>query len=271
MSTGHLYALEASDTEHKAQLISSARKQNSQDAQPVAPNLAPAVNRLANAIIDTNISTNKEQNYKNKFTQDRGIFWATVGLVCVGIGQIILFWVQLRYMRKSLKETQSQVELSRQEFNATHRPKLMVRRINMLMEEDGNLAGQEENYCVLYNIGELDAIITEYNISLVVYNESGVPLFPIYPEYATKKITQVVRPGEYYRLDLSPENMSEIAKMDSELAAGFAMDKSPLRCVGYVKYGAPDSKVRETAFMRVYSYPNRRFTPVDDPDYEYAD
>jgi hypothetical protein len=50
-------------------------------------------------------------------------------LVIVGAIQAVLFLGQLKFIREGLVDTKEAVELGRREFNATHRPHLIIRDI----------------------------------------------------------------------------------------------------------------------------------------------
>jgi hypothetical protein len=90
----------------------------------------------------------------------------TLGLVIVGAAQVVLFFVQLRIIRKSLDDAKisadaakeaadaakKQVELARSEFITTHRPRLIVHEVYI----DGGRI-----WFRLANIGSTKATIVE--------------------------------------------------------------------------------------------------------------
>ncbi len=55
------------------------------------------------------------------------------------------------------------------------------------------------------------------------------------------------------------------------LLSGFPAHAPNLIVIGYVDYEDLLKRKRRTAFLRLYDFTTKRFTPSDDPAYEYQD
>lgn len=110
-------------------------------------------------------------------------FWLgmfTLALFFVALGQIALFWKQLRLIRESLVDAkvaadaakaaantaQKQVELARDEFNSTHRPKIRLKHIWLTSDI---WAGESIIVNIVFgNNGTAEAFLNEAGIHFII-------------------------------------------------------------------------------------------------------
>lgn len=204
--------------------------------------------------------------------------WGMWGLVFVGLGQIGVFIWQLRLIRRSLdvakdasdaaKEaadaTKEQIEIARQEFLATHRPKIIIRRISGCL--GGLTSGKfREIICVAHNSGETDAIVYEY-IVVGAFLEEEIPNNPFPESLELRQKEIIIHAGETKEF---PVNIIYINRNPETIEE----NKTLLaHCVGLIKYkdtNPTNGICRETGFHRRYD--DGRFSKIDGSDYEYTD
>lgn len=155
-----------------------------------------------------------------------------------------------------------QFVLARQEFIATHRPKVIVRFIQEPFYGDAMI---RQAWVTVVNIGVNPAIIEAFGGDIAYRNRYGW-----------------LPPG----LDASPKSMMPVmlvsgqrhvftvfAKLpfsDADIAQS-AFDDRITCIVGAIKYGDGQGVVRETAFFRIYDELSETFTVSENPEDEYQD
>lgn len=218
----------------------------------------------------TGYTTTKEP-HPNHHEEETSWQWATTDpiaaftllLAIVAGGQALLFVWQLIYMRQGIvdagiaanaaKEAAKAAvelnEISRREFNAAHRPHLIVRDI----ARDG-----DNILYLLINKGNAEATIVESWI--MVEN---------LPPYAS------LRPLRSYGHDcLGPQHFAvgEMKDMKYPHLVNFFTDGDmELYFVGTIVYVDRENQRRRTVFRRRWDVEMQGFRRLDDPDQEYSD
>ncbi|MBU2519195.1 MAG: hypothetical protein KKB57_16545 [Proteobacteria bacterium] len=190
-------------------------------------------------------------------------FWlvfATAVLAVVGIVQ--LFNMIFTYM------------LQKRTFFATHRPKLIIRRIVVEFDKKGE-EGKNGIFFVIYNVGNTDAHIIEYLVHTKPI-KGALPPTPQYRGYEMVKTDILVRPGSTQEMKIGMDRIEaglmEMIGRTRQLVPEMLPEKMHDEyLVGYINYRDNNGNIRQTAFCRKYDFGTKRFTRVDDPDYEYAD
>jgi hypothetical protein len=149
--------------------------------------------------------------------------------------------------------TRGTLKLARAEFNASHRPKLIVRELMLLRG-----AGLEPTA----------EIVESYLICQLVSDGTLSPLQPI--EGANPIGRETINPGAHiFREETSNFSHRSIAINYMKSQHGQIHDHFFFR--GFIIYQDRMGIRRRTAFSRAYDPEARRFRLSDDPDYEYAD
>lgn len=199
---------------------------------------------------------------------------ATYTKILVGVGciQILVFIAQLVAFISQARQLKRSVDLARDEFNSTHCPRLIIRRINIWQDRASN-SQLVINYEIA-NIGGTRAKIIEISTMLWLPDTSN-PLPPIPPYAGGDKSSEIiVESGAPYRGQHYVVLAQEIEKYDRRSAFGEEVTREHLApsetyFFGYVVYLDQLNRRFETAFLRLYDYRTKRFSPVNDPDYEY--
>ncbi len=173
---------------------------------------------------------------------------------------------------KTLGQIKSQVgtetaalELTRNEYAATHRPRIRIRGVEIEIENvDIGDAWREYPIKVSFyvvNYGESDAIPTDARY-LIFVNEQ----LPMTPEYRSEFLSNINRQklvsGEGVRVAVSGERKPLLPVRQGS---------QPLVVIGFVDYKGSGGVTYRTAFARTFKAATRRFTINDDPDYEYEE
>lgn len=173
--------------------------------------------------------------------------------------------------KESANAARNSVELAREEFIATYCPRLIIRRIKVYQANDVPL----EIHYELANIGGTRAKVVEISARLWL-PDIQKSYFPPVPPYAMaeKPLNIVVESGAPYqgrhKVDLT-EDIEEYALRWSYTEGVMRDQHSSMDAyfLGYIVYLDQLDRRFETAFLREYNFFTKRFTPVDDPDYEY--
>jgi hypothetical protein len=224
------------------------------------------------------------------------LFFATGGLVVITAGLVIVGYRQVRDARQSIaaavksaaaaekaanaaeneiaiigSQTDTlikQHKVARLQFFATHRPKLIVRKIRLEAWRDTD--GMSVSYIVA-NVGRSDAFITEHRTIIGIEEErTDGRVARIEPQAAVKntltskeKIT--ITPGEHHEVTAGPTHW----KYKEE----YAIETGPKRPIfmGHLLYEDAVGNKRRTEFWRSYRRSIGDFTPSPYPDEEYID
>lgn len=244
----------------------------------------------------------KDAYRKEKAVEDSLIAKATIWLAGVttplAIFTAFLWWVTLQLsraakksserqskeMEKSLDLTEKQMALTgrqtdlaekqhglqRWQYLTTHRPKLIIRRISL---DEGTPIGIPIGMLwkiqfIIANVGGSHATIIESNATFLKFDD-GLPAIPPFSkEVNTVKIPDREAgqsdPPEFLHLDTATINT--LCQYQ-----GHGNSKGAFHFFGYIQYQDDLEIVRRMAFCRRYDVITKRFSKVDDPEYEYSD
>ena len=173
-------------------------------------------------------------------------------LAVIGIGQGIL--------------SSQQIALARDEFSATHRPKIVVHsvRYDPIFGESGDTELDRPAATVIfYNTGDSPTIIESITYSITQRRfplESGInPRKQLVP----RSIEIASGIGDFIKLESEAEIRTIQLKSDGA---------SKHVLIGKVYYNAKGGGLRQTGFCRVLERGTHGFSwePVDNPEYEYC-
>ncbi len=176
---------------------------------------------------------------------------ATIAIAAFTITLWLTSAEQARLTREALK-------LATDEFVATHRPKLRVRRFRAHLDHGWPV---RVTYVVV-NVGESDAHIKRIETTIGLLTTHGESL-------------QVDTTPEETRTIVAGENCLYItAAKDLKYDVGWGINEMPgteIAIRGTIDYLDDNGTERCTGFWRTRDNGARRFQPKDDPDYEYED
>jgi hypothetical protein len=182
-----------------------------------------------------------------------------VATVFIGIFTWVLAWVTSRQARL----TREIIDLAREEFVSTHRPKIIVRGL----EFAGGIPGGEKPIKVAFryvNAGDTKAEITTIGSKLMHMFKptlsSGIDFKheKLHPPIEVKCGMHGIR-----------LTVDELEPSDPFLLNAVA-GSHKLICVGYIRYRDDNGTIRQTGFCREYDAPSNRWIPVKDDEYEYS-
>lgn len=167
--------------------------------------------------------------------------------------------------RKQVSLAHDALKLARDEFNAAHRPQLIIHS----MRDQGSEEGRVTAVLVYANIGRTDATIVE--IAYQIYVAGPDELRPVSPSrIEPRSFTQYVSCGamESYRIK------GQVSKDEFELtrlrqdASGGQLPRPRIICRGYMRYEDARGVRRQLGFCR--SFDGREWQRVDNPEYDYS-
>lgn len=183
-------------------------------------------------------------------------------LVAVGMLQIGTMIWQAQLLKGTLKVVESQGKIAREEFNSTHRPKLIVCGFHLMKPELP--AGQHVRpVFVAHNIGDTVAKVIEVRSATIILgigekipNNYGVPN----PEPFDLSLASGVH-------EVFPANGGNVISQQDVL--NLLAQTHRLFCIGVLSYTDTNGIKRETGFCRRYWTSDRTWEPVES-EYEYA-
>ena len=156
--------------------------------------------------------------------------------------------------------TRDSINLARDEFIASHRPRIIVRWIQQWDREDGF----DSVNVVLVNIGESAALITSLGADLARRNRKT-------KDWEVPGISAGGRPlAEPIRLE-GGEAYVWNARAKSKWGLSDAFGEVEMCAVGVVIYRDDNGVARETGFFRVLDTVTNRYVPSEEPEQEYRD
>lgn len=188
------------------------------------------------------------------------IAFFTVVLVCVS--------------RVQAKLTRRAIALAREEFLATHRPRVAVRRISVDIDRAANKLGVQYT---ISNIGDSTATIIAISERLWLPDSStNLPPLPPYDPPRIESIKLESGESELLRYDEPAGELLHIYDVQSGFAKamiedGKTVNGPELLFLGFVRYEDAIHRSRETAFLRRQDFTTKRFSPIEERDYEYQD
>ena len=168
--------------------------------------------------------------------------------------------------QESAATAKASVALAREEFLATHRPRVIVRSVRC-GEAMGNVPEPPLQLdIIMANVGLTPAIILKISASLMHVPSGILPPGPPYAEHSATMITLNVGEPEPFSAFIRGDIVKEF-----DLADGFGNATTFFFCLGYLIYEDALNRRYRTAFVRRYNASIKRFSTVDDPEYEYQD
>lgn len=206
----------------------------------------------------------------------------TVALILVAGGQLLLFWRQLRLIDESLKPAKvaaeaarTSADLAREEFVSSHRPQLIVRRVQARFRPAINEHGIN---LVIANIGDSIATNITGNINIRVIPTSQQADFEreSMPQYGGAEIdigALINRPPRN-NPNLNARERTFVFFGSDEINADsmsrVERHESLLYFYGYITYSDANQVRRDCGFFRNYNPNSGKFQARDDdPDYEW--
>ncbi len=165
--------------------------------------------------------------------------------------------------REQARITDDALKLARDEFNATHRPKIILRSFQIREKEIP--AGQNVEFIfIAHNIGESPGKIIEVrSATLILPDKEKIPNDLSLP--FSERFNYALQSGQR---EVFPGNGGS-APTDEESMAVFAGAKV-LLCLGIVVYLDDGGIRRETGFCRRYRSREDEWDTIKDSEYEYA-
>jgi hypothetical protein len=178
-------------------------------------------------------------------------------------GLVLASSFQFYFLYKAEKTSQSLAKLAREEFIATHRPRVIVRFIQGPFHDDG---GHEFMWLTFANVGETTATITAIGGDLARRNASTGAWRPPGLDASPKPVTPItLESGDRHFVTVT----AKAPISDIELF-GDATGTYELCAVGSVRYQDGNGRTRETAFFRTNNG-GEGFTASKTTEDEYED
>ena len=175
---------------------------------------------------------------------------------------------------EQIRLTQQSIDLARDEFSSTHRPKIRIKHIWLTSEIWEGEPIAVDLVCV--NYGTVAAVLHEIGIKFHVIDIAKV--IPI-----AREIKALIRPQNLrieFGLNSRFEGITDGTVITPDQKRSIQIETSKLYCFGYVSY-FDAAGMRITGFCRVLTFPqnipinksisNCRFRVFYDPDFEYED
>jgi hypothetical protein len=184
--------------------------------------------------------------------------WTALATLAIAAFTLTL-WLSTDGMLRITKES---IQLAREEFVATHRPRIFVWQVDF---SDGSPT-ESEPITVAFryvNGGDSTAYIHEIGVRLIPLEapllRSGISFKP---EFIEPPIT--LESGSFEFKYLAPVDPS------NPLITNALSGVHKLICVGYIVYKDGAGTIRHTGFCRQYDPSSKRWHNMDDAQYEYA-
>jgi hypothetical protein len=175
--------------------------------------------------------------------------------------------IALRTLRKLAEQVateKSSVDLMRTEYNATHRPRIRVRSVDLELGgadlSNNQAVSQTRVGFIVVNYGESEAIFVNAQYSVILGNP--LPMTPNYQSEFKSKLKGRLLPGESARVVVTGEQYPLLMVLRN--------DRS-LHVVGYVDYKGTTGVTYRTAFGRRFIADDKHFEKLSNSDYEYEE
>jgi hypothetical protein len=183
----------------------------------------------------------------------------TFSTVLIAVFTASLWWST----RRLWKAGERQIRLARDEFNATHRPRVSVRRMGTVFFPNEPIKIE----FTIVNTG--DAAITGFSCNTIILYLKGIGAIhgiPIFDPDTASTSDASLQIGEGKNI-----LVLEAANLDPKQLKDITSGSEILHLIGYVVYRDKVGTTRRTGFFRYYDRERRRFRVIDDPEYEYQD
>jgi hypothetical protein len=179
-----------------------------------------------------------------------------IATIFIALFTFTLWWSTMKMMRA----TKDAVDLARQEFTATHRPKIIVHGMEV------KLPGDERRHVHFryVNAGDTDAFITSIVSRILWTAKSMVPADIEFSRHDVIKEPILVPSGKN-GFAITPDGVDFVTLVRSGRGG-----HDTAFCVGVVVYRDTNDIERRTGFCRRYDSERERWLKVEDEDYEYA-
>jgi len=190
--------------------------------------------------------------------------WGNENVTAAATAVIAIFTIILVVVtNRQAKLTRQALELGRDEFIATHRPKIIARHFHLDLCAEGQPVAV---WYVLVNVGANDA-----HINLVghdVWFRRGREWEPPGADASGRELERpkILKNGESENLQCQSRQPVTAGNEFSEIAGDVT-----LCIVREVVYSDALGTRRRVRFERTYDAEAKRFVPSDDPDKEYSD
>jgi hypothetical protein len=165
-----------------------------------------------------------------------------------------------------------QVRLARDEFIATHRPKIIVHAVEISRDDGGEGAEEKIGASVIYfNVGDTPAQIVAINAKISRYR---LPLQSGLGVGIGIRLTPLPVPkdrivGGPHFIAIFSAHTFENERFVLKAAQDNGRDGACM-CIGQIVYEDGRGVRRETGFCRRLDVKDERWTKIDNPEYEYA-
>jgi hypothetical protein len=196
-------------------------------------------------------------------TADDRIARYTLWLAILTGGLVLVSSFQFYFLNRAEKTSQSLAKLARDEFIATHRPRVIVRFIQGPFHDDD---GHEFMWVTFANVGETAATITAIGGDLTRRNASTGAWRSPGLDASPKPVTPVtLESGDRHLVKVTAK-----APLSDVEMFGDATGTYQLCAVGGVRYQDGNSRTRETALFRTNNG-GEGFTASENKEDEYED
>ena len=198
--------------------------------------------------------------YIGEYGNEYGVFASAIATMAIAVFTGTLWRAtteQGRLTRQSIEVANKSIKLGREEFAATHRPKIFVQSITPKFLNDNSWEFQLGFSIV--NGGDTDATIIGYLANLY-WHEDETFFAPEVEGQLNFLHDVIVAPGR--RAEIVGTHLYNIRKK------GFSTEP-PVYVVGRVEYQGRDRVGRVTGFCRKYSTITRMWQKIEN-DYEYT-
>ena len=267
-----VYSQEPSPTPLKTsnhdQTISTKNTNDSSNDHCITYDGVGSVKIYMNPTIAKNKADDNTNNSNDNTSTNWWIMIATIVIAVFAGCQFVAMFLQYCAMDKQAKGLLESVKLTEKSFIASHPPRLRVHSISLdisCLTIGGIDCIGSKIQCFIDNIGESDAEIIK---STFDFQEFKIlpSVLPYGENYPTPERT--IKPGGHTMGEFFLNDQIDEAIL-SDLRLGTYYYKY-YYFFGYIDYLDNIGTKRRTAFCRQYNPTTRRFTAIDDDDYEYS-
>lgn len=179
---------------------------------------------------------------------------------------------------ETIRLTQQSIDLASDEFISTQRPRIIIRQIaiwhptgfdNFMNGEPFQFIADEKIHGRVFiaNIGATRATV-DFFCNIFYWKE---PSFPMLYPYDMLEIRRQEPPIILERGQRMTLHGLAGGPLSKSVIDNIGIGETKLFVMGWVQYRDDRTVIRETRFCRLWNNSERRFTVVNNPDYEYSD
>jgi hypothetical protein len=158
--------------------------------------------------------------------------------------------------------TRESIDLARQEFIATHRPKIIVYGVDVKLP--GDTGNDRQVHFRYVNVGDSEAVVTSISSCIHVARKDRPPAGLELHRHTVIRHPILCKSGEH-GFAITPDSVSFI-----NLVRSGKPPNEAVFCVGVIAYRDKNDIERLTGFCRRYDGNSERWLQLADHDYEYA-